>query len=470
MHKGSGQPVWRQLSQTKAAPVERYKHGCCIHNGYIYLYGGRRQNGLKDFWRYSIAQNEWEELDNANGTPPEELEEPSLVAHNGMIYVYGGMIDSAYTQGKTPLWIYDIGLARWTWWHESLSCELAQAPKNRKGHSAVVFEAHMFVYGGYVDIMGPSQEFWSFGFEAKDWCPVMASSGVVGPGPRYSHSAAVYSSGMYLFGGLVGLVEQNDFWKWDFIGSSWSKIKARSGPRQLVGHSAVIYQDSMLIFGGGRNHNSSNNNLWKFRLKTQTWERLNPATETIPPSKIYHCAVGSFQEKNLDVPCIKLVPNCTCGGSDTYSGKSCSRQLVGLKGACYLNFSTQLPEHRSSSPDKFKSENSDNIEMMTFSIQSSESTKKLKQSTVPISRVPVAQYQGKNLLMQPENQPPVEDSTKENGTLRGPQLDTVCQGDELLCSTRNLPEVLLIVGGKPLTEQSYISVWQMKLCETFLKC
>ncbi|XP_051866854.1 uncharacterized protein si:dkey-3d4.3 [Pristis pectinata] len=477
MYKGFGQPVWRQLSQTKAAPVERYKHGCCIYKGHIYLYGGRRQSGLKDFWRYSIAQNEWEELDYAEGTPPEELEEPSLVAHNGIIYVYGGMMDSAYTQGKTPLWIYDIGAARWTWWHETFSCEPAkQAPKNRKGHSAVVFEAQMFIYGGYVDIVGPSQEFWSFGFEAKDWYPVLVSSADVGPGPRYSHSAAVYNSGMYLFGGLVGLVEQNDFWKWDFIGSTWSKIKARSGPHQLVGHSAVVYQDCMLIFGGGRNHNSSSNSLWKFRLTTHTWERLNPATDTTPPSKIYHCTVGvgpSFQEKHPDdVPPKTPVQSCVCGDNVIYPCNFCNgEQLVGLKGACCLNFSTQTPVKPES-----KRANSNIIEMMTFSVQPSEGSEKLQHSTLPISRTPVAQWLHVNthhLSMQLEKQAHAEHSIQEysqNSALREAQPETVHQGDASPHSTDNLPEVLLVVGGKPLSEQRYISLWQMKLCETFLKC
>lgn len=28
----------------------------------------------------------------------------------GMLYIFGGMVDSAFTQAKIPLWIYDIGM------------------------------------------------------------------------------------------------------------------------------------------------------------------------------------------------------------------------------------------------------------------------------------------------------------------------------------------------------------------------
>ena len=40
----------------------------------------------------------------------------------------------------------------------------AQIPTNRKSHSAVVFGSSMFVYGGYVDMRGSSQEFWRLDF------------------------------------------------------------------------------------------------------------------------------------------------------------------------------------------------------------------------------------------------------------------------------------------------------------------
>lgn len=37
-------------------------------------------------------------------------------------------------------------------------------PANRKGHSAVIFGSSMYVYGGYIDIRGSTKEFWKFDF------------------------------------------------------------------------------------------------------------------------------------------------------------------------------------------------------------------------------------------------------------------------------------------------------------------
>lgn len=37
-------------------------------------------------------------------------------------------------------------------------------PTNRKGHSAVVVDSAMLLYGGLVDIKGSSQDFWRLDF------------------------------------------------------------------------------------------------------------------------------------------------------------------------------------------------------------------------------------------------------------------------------------------------------------------
>lgn len=41
-----------------------------------------------------------------------------------------------------------------------------QTPSNRKGHSAVVVSSAMLVYGGFIDMKGSLQDFWSLDFGA----------------------------------------------------------------------------------------------------------------------------------------------------------------------------------------------------------------------------------------------------------------------------------------------------------------
>uniref|UniRef100_A0A3B5PNL8 Si:dkey-3d4.3 n=1 Tax=Xiphophorus maculatus TaxID=8083 RepID=A0A3B5PNL8_XIPMA len=106
--------LWTALPQSSPCPSDRYKHACCSYDGAVYVLGGRDNSCLGDFWKYSI----------------------------GFLYVFGGMWDSAYTGQRCPLWVFDV-------------------PSNRKGHSAVVLGSAMLVYGGFMDIKGSLQEFWS---------------------------------------------------------------------------------------------------------------------------------------------------------------------------------------------------------------------------------------------------------------------------------------------------------------------
>ncbi|NXQ88637.1 GEFF factor, partial [Nyctibius grandis] len=218
--------AWKCAPQKQPSPCDRYKHACIICRGFVYLYGGRSTTSLGDFWRYNIVRNEWEMLD-CSRDGPEELEEHSMVAYKGTLCIFGGMVDSAFTQAKTPLWMYDIDAARWTKCCNVPAETESSAPTNRKGHSAVVYQASMYIYGGYFGIRGISQEFWTFHFDTRKWLCVSSPSHNSGPGPRHGHSAVVYRSGMYLFGGLMGLSEQKDLWKWDFVSSSWSNIRTR---------------------------------------------------------------------------------------------------------------------------------------------------------------------------------------------------------------------------------------------------
>lgn len=48
-----------------------------------------------------------------------------------------------------------------------------------------------------------------------------------GPGPRHSHSAVAHQGCMYLFGGLKGLREQRDLWRWSSSSSTWSCLRNR---------------------------------------------------------------------------------------------------------------------------------------------------------------------------------------------------------------------------------------------------
>ncbi|NWS96659.1 RNGB protein, partial [Mionectes macconnelli] len=245
---------WKSAPQQKPSPCDRYKHACVLCRGFVYLHGGHSMTSLRDFWRYNIVKNEWEMLD-CSGNGPEELEEHSVVAYKVVnqdlwqpVYIFGGMVDSAFTQAKTPFWTYDTGMIHSNEFFPWDIPKLGRA--NRRGHSVVVHHSSIYIFGGYSGIKGISQELCIFLSDTGKWLCVSSPIQNTGPGPWQG----------LLFGGLMRLSEQ-DLWKWDFVSSSRSNIRTSQGPPPVVGHASIVCKDSMLIFGGGISNSIPNDDL-----------------------------------------------------------------------------------------------------------------------------------------------------------------------------------------------------------------
>ncbi|XP_059198716.1 leucine-zipper-like transcriptional regulator 1 [Centropristis striata] len=436
----SGPCLWTRLPQSSQSPCDRYKHACCSYDGNVYIMGGRDNSCLRDFWRYSVVRNEWTQLNCTSEVAPEELEEHSMVAHEGFLYVFGGMLDSAYTKLRCPLWVFDIAKQKWVHWQGKTSSPQTQKPTNRKGHSAVVIGSAMLVYGGFIDIKGSSQDFWSLDFGDMTWSLLSGSQqGSLGPGPRHSHSAMAHQSCMYLFGGLKGLREQRDFWKWNSTSHTWTSLRNKSGPSRLMGHSAVAYKDNMLLFGGGESQNSPNNCLWRYNFSSQTWGQVATLPALSAPNKIHHCCtgLGPSYKSNICSP---------CSSSELHS-RLLDGKLRPFKNKCFpapLSF--------------LGSEGA--IELETFSPDRCYSSKTLTQSS-KLDR-------STESLVGKDSQRIGTCLTFENKAFR---KQWSCTEEELLDEeededvAQHLPDLLLVLGGKPCTTHSPISVWHMTLTD-----
>ncbi|XP_028993270.1 ras guanine nucleotide exchange factor F isoform X2 [Betta splendens] len=427
----SGNSLWTQLFPSSPSPCDRYKHASCSYDGNVYILGGRDNSCLRDFWRYNIVCNEWTELSCTSEAAPEELEEHSMVAHEGILYVFGGMLDSAYTKCKCALWVFDIDKQKWVQSQEKPSIRQAQMPTNRKGHSAVVMGSAMLVYGGYVDIKGSSPDFWSLNFDTMAWSQLSESQNSSGPGPRHNHSAVVYDNCMYLFGGLRGLRELRDFWRWNSSSHMWTSLRTKSGPSKLIGHSAATYKDCMLVFGGGEIQNTPTNSLWRYSFTSHTWWQVAVHPGCNAPSKIHHSCtgLGSSYEANTIVPSV---------------GSRLNDKHRPFKNRCFPASLTSL-------------ESEGAIEMETFRLDkcyagdSFSRCSELESSNQDLTGNKDPEKTGNCLTFE-----------KANRTLWSYKKDDLLQGEDEDI-VKHLPDLLLVIGGRPLTCHSPISIWHMTL-------
>ncbi|KAM3916280.1 leucine-zipper-like transcriptional regulator 1 homolog [Leptodactylus fuscus] len=291
--------AWEPLTRREKVPCDRFKHAAVAYNGFVYIHGGRQDSVLGDFWRYSLALGRWEQLPSCRQAP-DKLEGHSMVAHEGVLYIFGGMVDFAANWENTPLWMYSIETRRW--------CEVKvqqgqeNRPTNRKGHSAVVYQSAMFVYGGYFDIAGAVEEFWVFYFDTQKWSQLSPHTRGMGPGPRHGHSCVTHNAAMFLFGGLKNMAEQNDFWRFDFRRHNWSVIKTSFGPPKLVGHGCVVHRGCLWIVGGGLPSRTPAHNLWKYQFASRSWKKISRDKQRVDCARMYHCVVAVG---GTSTPCTK---------------------------------------------------------------------------------------------------------------------------------------------------------------------
>ncbi|XP_077129396.1 leucine-zipper-like transcriptional regulator 1 homolog isoform X2 [Ranitomeya variabilis] len=277
--------AWEPLSRREKVPCDRFKHAAVAYNGFVYVHGGRQDTVLGDFWRYSIALGRWEQLPSSRQAP-DKLEGHSMVAHEGRLYVFGGMVDFGATREMTPLWMYGTETRRWSEVKASEGQE--NRPTNRKGHSAVVYQSAMFVYGGYFDIEGAVEEFWMIDFDSQKWSQLSPHTRGLGPGPRHGHSCVTHNAAMFLFGGLKNMSEQNDFWRFDFRRHIWSVIKTSSGPPKSVGHACVLHRGCLWIVGGGLPSRTPAHNLWKYDFASRSWKKISRVKQRVDCARMYH--------------------------------------------------------------------------------------------------------------------------------------------------------------------------------------
>lgn len=281
--------AWEPLTRREKVPCDRFRHAAAAWNGFVYVHGGRQDSVLGDFWRYSIALGRWEQLPSCRQAP-DKLEGHSMVAHEGVLYVFGGMVDFGATREHTPLWMYCTDTRRWCEFKAREGQE--NRPTNRKGHSAVVYQAAMFVYGGYFDIEGAVEEFWVFYFDTQKWSQLSPHTRGMGPGPRHGHSCVTHNAAMFLFGGLKNMAEQNDFWRFDFRRHNWSIVKTSFGPPRSVGHGSVIHHGCLWIVGGGLPSRTPAHNLWKYHFASRSWKKMSRVKQRVDCARMYHCVVA----------------------------------------------------------------------------------------------------------------------------------------------------------------------------------
>uniref|UniRef100_A0A671KKD6 Kelch domain containing 3 n=1 Tax=Sinocyclocheilus anshuiensis TaxID=1608454 RepID=A0A671KKD6_9TELE len=211
-----------------------------------------------------------------------------------------------------------------------------EVPYMRYGHTAVLVEETVLIWGGRNDTEGACNVLYAFDVSQHRWFTPKISGTV--PGARDGHSACVLGKAMYIFGGYEQLVRNLSDRVCFLSRCLWSSVtrwrhRASSGPDLCVyragcngqyvilthcycnifdtetncwlntpsaqllpegrrSHSAFAYNGELYIFGGYNARLDRHfNDLWKFNPEAFSWKKVEPKGKGPCPRRRQCCCM-----------------------------------------------------------------------------------------------------------------------------------------------------------------------------------
>lgn len=215
---------------------------------------------------------------------PRRVNHAAVPVHE-KIYSFGGYCTGDDYKRKRPIDVHVLNTVNYRWnvlkTPEANQPQYYDIPYQRYGHTAVVYNELVYVWGGRNDDAACNVLF-CFDTTTHLWSRPKVSGDI--PGARDGHSACVINSCMYIFGGYEEETDQfsQDVHMLNLKTLEWSYIKTKGEPPSYRDfHSATPIGHLMYIFGGRGNlsgpHHSQDevycDQIVYFDTRLQKWHR-----------------------------------------------------------------------------------------------------------------------------------------------------------------------------------------------------
>eukprot|EP00918_Siedleckia_nematoides_P105677 GHVU01230763.1.p1 GENE.GHVU01230763.1~~GHVU01230763.1.p1 ORF type:complete len:618 (-),score=101.98 GHVU01230763.1:553-2406(-) len=223
----------------------RFLHASVIHNGIVYICGGRSSKGqaLEDCWGFPHK-----DLQHLKIPPmPSCRECHTMIVFKDAFYVFGGS-EGGFKGISADVFRFDVAKQEWR-----VIATGSSSPPARMSHGAVVHEGKMYVFGGRNE-SGQLNDLWAYDLETETWEEIWKDKAEgEGPKQRDGLKMSAYGTNLYIFGGYCDAVGDcvNDIWKFDTTTQQWTEIKTTGvRPAGRTNFSSVDTKDEWVIFGG----------------------------------------------------------------------------------------------------------------------------------------------------------------------------------------------------------------------------
>ena len=248
---------WRQVDQDGALPGPRHSHSSISYKDGLYLFGGMSStmDSTNSLHLFDFNLSEWKKL--APKSSP-----PNMDSHRACLYGDKMIVGMGYSDGDYNSKVLELNLSTLEW-------RCLFAPKNGKTNDYPKPRAHgsfnllgdaLYIYGGK-DFGTIFDDLWKFDLQTCKYTKIELLNPLPG---RFGHSGVIYEDRLFIFGGTKGVThERNDLISIDlankFTAICWADSQEERA-RAKEEHSPVMKKsrrDSVKKFGVEFNENSS---------------------------------------------------------------------------------------------------------------------------------------------------------------------------------------------------------------------
>ncbi|KAH7946924.1 hypothetical protein HPB52_005917 [Rhipicephalus sanguineus] len=304
---------WKRVTNTTGpAPRPRHGHRAVAIKDLMIVFGGGNEGIVDELHVYNTSTNQWF-VPPVKGDIPPGCAAYGFVCDGTRLLVFGGMVE----YGKYSNELYELQASRWEW--KRLKPRPPRGapgpPCPRLGHSFTLIGNKAFLFGGLAnDSDDPKNNIPRYlndlyTLELRPFSSSMAWDvpQVISHGGSLSEPRGAPATDSSFTGGMSGC-RLGDLWQLDVDSMSWSKPQVGGVaplPRSL--HSATLIGQRMFVFGGwvplvmDENKASTHEKEWKctntlasLNLDTMAWEPLAMEVfeEAVPRARAGHCSVA----------------------------------------------------------------------------------------------------------------------------------------------------------------------------------
>ena len=229
----------------------------------IYLFGGKKENGLPTNELWYFHNNKWILLQTKN--TPRPRYDCSLNSFPNHLILYGGQ-DGINV--FSDLIVLDIKTLTW----EEIKNNINK-PEGRFAHASCVSEDQIWIFGGKNNTKY-FNDFFCYDFSINKWSKIITQKA---PEPRAWHSAFWITDrktkNLYftIFGGAYKCA-YNDIWLFDYDNANWFQVATIGDqPTARYAQTSIIFNNKLYIIGG-KNMIDGNMDPYKLDLDKKPFE------------------------------------------------------------------------------------------------------------------------------------------------------------------------------------------------------